>query len=102
VETLETQGYVEARIQDLKHRDPKVRKAAASALSSVGSVSAFRGIVLAARDPDPDVRVAVTRALERLSGPGGAALLKELESDPSPKVRKYVLWALERVRAKTL
>lgn len=102
VETLEALGYVEARIQELKHRDPKIRREAASALSNVGSVSAFRGIVLAARDPDPEVRVAVTRALERLAGPEGASLLAELESDPNPRVRKYVLWAMERVRAKSL
>ena len=102
VETLEALGYVEARIQALNHRDPKIRTQAASALSNVGSVSAFRGIVLAARDPDPEVRVAVTRALERLAGPEGAAMLAELESDPNPRVRKYVLWAMERVRAKSL
>lgn len=102
VQVLEAQGYVEARIQELKHRDPKVRRDAAAALSSVGSLSAFRGIVLAARDPDPEVRVAVTRALERLAGPEGASLLAELESDPNPRVRKYVLWALERVKAKSL
>ncbi len=102
VETLEARGYVEARIQELKHRDPRVRRNAASALARLGSVSAFRGIVLAARDPDPDVRVAVARALERLAGPEGAALLSELESDPNPRVRKYILWAMERVRAKSL
>ena len=68
----------------------------------VGSVPAFRGIVLAARDPDPEVRVAVTRALERLAGPEGATLLAELEADPNPRVRKYVLWAMERVKAKNL
>jgi HEAT repeat protein len=102
VQVLESRGYVEARILELKHRDPKVRRDAASALSDVGSLQAFRGIVLAARDPDPEVRVAVTRALERLAGPEGASLLAELEADPNPRVRKYVLWALERVKAKSL
>ena len=102
VQVLETRGYVEARIQELKHRDPKVRRDAAAALSHVGSLQAFRGIVLAARDPDPEVRVAVARALERLAGPEGASLLAELEADPNPRVRKYVLWALERVKAKSL
>ncbi|HOX12856.1 MAG TPA: HEAT repeat domain-containing protein [Spirochaetia bacterium] len=102
VQVLESRGYVEARILELKHRDPKVRRDAAAALSNVGSLQAFRGIVLAARDPDPEVRVAVTRALERLAGPEGASLLAELEADPNPRVRKYVLWALERVKAKNL
>lgn len=102
VQVLEARGYVETRIQELKHRDPKIRRDAAAALSRVGSLPAFRGIVLAARDPDPEVRVAVTRALERLAGPEGASLLVELEADPNPRVRKYVLWALERVKAKNL
>ncbi|HPM72492.1 MAG TPA: hypothetical protein PLE25_05945 [Spirochaetales bacterium] len=102
VEALESLGYVERRIRELKHRDPALRRAAAAALSVVGSRAAYRGIVLAARDPDGEVRVAVTRALERLAGPEGEALLAELQNDPDARVRKYVLWAMERVRAKAL
>lgn len=102
VEALEATGYVERRIRELKHRDPRLRREAAAALDRVGSRSAYRGIVQAARDPDPDVRVAVTRALDRLAGPEGAALLAELEADPDARVRKYALWAMERVRAKGL
>ena len=102
VEALESLGYVEARIRELKHRDPLVRRQSAAALSLVGSRSAYRGIVLAARDPDPEVRVSVARALERLAGPQGEAMLSELTNDPDSKVRKYVLWAMERVKAKAL
>ncbi len=102
IETLESLGYVEARIRELKHRDPAVRRLSAAALSLVGSKAAYRGIVLAARDPDPEVRVAVARALERLAGPQGEAMLAELTDDPDSKVRKYVLWAMERVKAKAL
>ena len=102
VEALESLGYVEARIRELKHRDPAVRRLSAAALSLVGGRAAYRGIVLAARDPDQEVRVAVTRALERLAGPEGEAMLEELKNDPDAKVRKYVLWAMERVKAKAL
>ncbi len=102
VEALESLGYVEARIRELKHRDPVKRREAAAALSLVGSRAAYRGIVLAARDPDTEVRVAVTRALERLAGPEGQEMLSDLEGDPDARVRKYVLWALERVKAKAL
>jgi len=102
VEALESLGYVEARIRELKHRDPAVRRDAATALSLVGSRAAYRGIVLAARDPDTAVRVAVTRALERLAGPEGQEMLADLEHDPDARVRKYVLWAMERVKAKAL
>ncbi|GAB1454881.1 hypothetical protein MASR2M48_01810 [Spirochaetota bacterium] len=102
VEALESLGYVEARIRELTHRDREVRREAATALALVGSRAAYRGIVLAARDPDPEVRVAVTRALERLAGPEGQEMLSELEHDPDARVRKYVLWAMERVKAKAL
>ena len=60
----------------------------ASSLSLVGSRAAYRGIVLAARDPDTDVRVAVTRALERLAGAEGAKMLTDLEHDPDSRVTK--------------
>jgi HEAT repeat protein len=102
VEALESLGYVESRIRELKHRDPAVRRQSASALSLVGSKAAYRGIVLAARDPDPEVRVSVARALERLAGPRGEAMLADLAGDPDSKVRKYMLWAMERVKAKAL
>ncbi|MBN2875747.1 MAG: HEAT repeat domain-containing protein [Spirochaetales bacterium] len=102
VEALESLGYVEARIRELKHRDPITRRQAAAALALVGSRAAYRGIVLAARDPDIDVRVSVTRALERLAGPEGEAMLTELTADPDARVRKYTLWAMERVKAKAL
>ncbi len=102
VEALEQTGFVEARIRELKQRDPAIRRKAAALLDAVGSRAAFRGIVLAARDPDPEVRVAVTKALERLASPESAELLAELERDPDARVRKYVLWGLERVRAKAL
>lgn len=102
VEALESLGYVEARIRELKHRDPTVRREAAATLSLVGSRAAYRGIVLAARDPDTAVRVAVAHALERLAGPEGQEILASLENDPDAKVRKYVLWAMERVKAKAI
>ncbi len=102
VEALEATGYVEARIRELRHRDPAIRRRAAAALDLVGNRPAYRGIVLAARDPDPEVRVAVTKALERLAGAEGQAMLADLEADPDPRVRRYVLWAMERVKAKAL
>jgi len=101
-EILESTGYVEAVIRRLSHRDPAVRSEAAGVLSIVETPSAFRGIVLAARDPDKDVRVKVTKALEKLETEEGKAILNELENDPDKKVRKYTYWALERLRAKAL
>jgi HEAT repeat protein len=101
-EILESTGYVESRIRMLNHRDPKIRRDAADFLSSVGSAAAFRGIVLAARDPDEEVRVKVAKALERLATKDGEEILHTLEEDPERRVRKYTHWALERVKAKKL
>ncbi len=102
IQILENTGFVESKIRQLSHRDPNVRRKAAQFLSLVGTTSAFRGIVLAARDPDEDVRVQVARALEALEKDAGKEILKALEQDPDKKVRKYTHWALERLRTKSL
>ena len=99
---LEATGYVESRIRMLKHRDPKIRRSAAEFLSGVGSAPAFRGIVLAARDPDEQVRVQVTKALEHLATPEGEKILRSLQEDPERRIRKYTHWAMERLEAKKL
>ncbi|MDC7240394.1 MAG: HEAT repeat domain-containing protein [Spirochaetales bacterium] len=101
-EVLESTGFVENHIRKLKHRDPAVRQESASFLSAIRTKAAFRGIVLAARDPNPEVRVEVTKALEILNTDEGKEILKDLEQDPDKKVRKYTFWALERIRTKSL
>jgi len=102
VEIFERTGYVERHIRRLAHRDPKVRACSAELLSLVGSTEAFKGLVLAARDPDQDVRVQVVKALERLETREGEETLRALENDPDRKVRKYTAWARARLRAKAL
>ncbi len=97
---LEQTGYVEHAIRQLNHRDPTVRRTAADNLSRIGTTAAFRGIVLASRDPDDEVRVMVTRALERLNNESGNEILEELKNDPDKRIRKYTLWALERSASK--
>jgi len=99
---LEQTGYVESRIRMLNHRDPRIRRDAAIFLSKVGTSAAFRGIVLAARDPDDEVRVQVTKALERLATEEGSEILHALESDPDRRIRKYTHWALQRLQSKSL
>jgi HEAT repeat protein len=101
-EILENTGYVENVIRKLNHRDPAIRRQAAHTLSLVGTKAAFRGIVLAARDPDEDVRVNVTKALETLNTDTGKEILEELQNDPEKRIRKYTLWALQRMEAKAL
>jgi HEAT repeat protein len=99
---LEDTGWVESIIRRMAKRDPKQRREAATLLAKIGTRAAFRGIVLAARDPDEDVRVEVTKALEYLNSPEGGEILHDLENDPDKRVRKYTLWALERLKAKNL
>ncbi|GAB6089787.1 HEAT repeat domain-containing protein [Spirochaeta dissipatitropha] len=98
-EVLEQTGCIEAMVRRLSQRKPEERRTAARQLSIIGTTSAFRGIVIAARDPDTEVRVMVTKALERLAGPEGKDILEELQQDPDRRIRKYTLWALERVKA---
>jgi HEAT repeat protein len=97
---LEQTGFVEHAVRQLNHRDPEVRRRAADNLSRIGTTAAFRGIVLASRDPDDEVRVMVTRALERLNSESGNEILEQLKNDPDKRIRKYTLWALERIRSK--
>jgi HEAT repeat protein len=101
-EILEKTGAVESAIRNLSNRNPEIRCSAAEFLSKVGTVQAFRGIVLAARDPNQDVRVRVVKALERLNTPSGRGTLTELREDPDKRVRKYTEWAMERIKSKSL
>jgi len=101
-EILDQIGATEAQINKLKHRDPVVRREAAGVLSLIGTVKAFRGLVMASRDPDQEVRINVVRALEKLETKEGKVILKALNEDPDAKIRKYTHWALERLRAKEL
>jgi HEAT repeat protein len=97
---LEASGYVEHTIRKLNHRSPEVRRGAAETLSLIGTASAFRGIVMASRDPDQEVRVMVTKAIEQLGSKAGKDILEALKNDPDKRIRKYTLWALERIEAK--
>jgi len=101
-QVLEEVGFVENTIRKLTHRDPTVRRDAATKLSLVGTNAAFRGIVRAARDPDEEVRVQVVRALEKLETDAGKEILRSLQSDPERRVRTYTQWALERLKSKAL
>jgi HEAT repeat protein len=101
-EILDAVGGTEKEIVKLKHRDPMIRREASQVLSLIGTVKAFRGLVMASRDPDREVRINVVKALEKLETAEGKTILKSLESDPDGKIRKYTHWALERLKAKEL
>lgn len=100
IEIMEQTGFIENLQRKLSHRDPAIRRRTTELLSLIGTRSAFKGIVLASRDPDPQVRVNVSKALDRLNSPEGKILLKELQSDPDKRVQRYTHWALERIKVK--
>jgi HEAT repeat protein len=97
VKILEETGYVEETIRRLSHRDVEVRREAALLLSLLDTLAAFRGLVLAAKDPDQEVRVCVVKALEKLKSAQAVTILENLKSDPDTRIRKYTYWALERL-----
>jgi HEAT repeat protein len=97
VKILEETGYVEDTIRRLSHRSVDVRRDAAMLLSILDTLPAFRGLVLAAKDPDQEVRVCVVKALEKLKSSESVEILEKLKGDPDTRIRKYTYWALERL-----
>jgi HEAT repeat protein len=102
IEILGSIGSVDNRIRHLTNRDVSVRREAADFLSHVGTKNAYRGLVLAAKDPDEEVRSHVVKALDALDSDKGRGLLEELKSDPDRRVRTLTEWAIERHTARKL
>jgi HEAT repeat protein len=97
VKILEETGYVDEAKRQLSNRNVEVRREAAALLSLLDTLPAFRGLVMAAKDPDQEVRVCVVKALERLKSSQSHDTLEKLKEDPDNRVRKYTYWALERL-----
>ncbi|MDR0511833.1 MAG: HEAT repeat domain-containing protein [Treponema sp.] len=97
VKVLEETGFVDEAKRRLLSRNVEVRREAALTLSLMDTLPAFRGLVLAAKDPDQEVRVCVVKALEKLKNSQSRETLEELKKDPDSRIRKYTHWALERL-----
>jgi HEAT repeat protein len=97
VKILEETGYVNDAKKRLSHRDVEVRREAANLLSLMDTLPAFRGLILAAKDPDQEVRVCVVKALEKVKSSHSRDILEKLQDDPDNRIRKYTRWALERL-----
>ena len=102
VKILEETGYVDEAKRRLSDRNVEVRREAALQLSLMDTLPAFRGLVLAAKDPDQEVRVCVVKALEKLKGSNSREILDKLKEDPDNRIRKYTHWALERLDSLTM
>jgi HEAT repeat protein len=99
VKILEETGYVEEAKRRLSNRNVETRREAAMLLSLLDTLPAFRGLVLAAKDPDQEVRVCVVKALEKLKSSHSQEVLEKLKEDPDSRIRKYTFWALERLES---
>jgi HEAT repeat protein len=99
---LEAIGTVERTMRRLSARNPDIRLEAAQLLSRIGTNGAYRGIVLAVKDPSEKVRVEATKALQALKDQRGLTVLEHLTRDPVPRVRRYARWAKERLKAEAL
>ena len=103
VKILEETGYVDETKRRLSNRSVETRREAALMLSLLDTLPAFRGLVLAAKDPDQEVRVCVVKALEKLKNAQNQddkrphEILEKLKDDPDSRIRKYTYWALERL-----
>ena len=97
VKILEESGYIDRLKKQLSHRKVEIRREAALQLSLMDTLPAFRGLVIAAKDPDQEVRVCVVKALEKLDSDQGREILEKLKEDPDNRIRKYTFWALERL-----
>jgi HEAT repeat protein len=97
VKILEETGYVDEAKKRLSHRNVEIRRDAAMMLSLMDTMPAFRGLVMAAKDPDQEVRVCVVKALEKLKSSHSLEILEKLKQDPDNRIRKYTHWALERL-----
>ena len=94
---LDQNGGIEHMIRKLSDKNVKVRRDAALWLSLLGTLPAFRGLVMASKDPDHEVRAIVVKALEKFSEPQGKQILQQLKEDPDSRIRKYTNWVLERI-----
>jgi len=97
VTILEETGYIDELKRRLSDREASTRREAAQMLSLLDTLPAFRGLVLAAKDPDQEVRVCVVKALEKLNNAQSHEILESLKKDPDSRIRKYTHWALERL-----
>jgi HEAT repeat protein len=97
VSILEQTGYIGMIIRRLSNKAVDIRREAAALLSLMDTLAAYRGLILAAKDPDQEVRVCVVKALEKIKNFQSREILEKLKEDPDNRIRKYTYWALERL-----
>lgn len=86
-------------IRLLDHRDDRVRSAAAAALFKIGTSTAMRGLLLAAREaPDAETRDRATEALSpSVAGHTVEGIVHALEKEEDGRVQMALLSALAQI-----
>jgi HEAT repeat protein len=79
-------GEVEPLAVAARHADTEVRRAAVTALATLGDADARAALLAALADPDSAVRVAAIRGLANPAGGGAPAGIRECLRDPDPEV----------------
>ncbi|MBI1952617.1 MAG: HEAT repeat domain-containing protein [Candidatus Omnitrophica bacterium] len=82
--------------RQLKHRDPTVRRDAASALGEMKDLRTIPALIKALKNPDPFVRRIAANVLKKMHRDPqvGSALLIEALKDPDPDIRKGIAFVL--------
>jgi HEAT repeat protein len=99
VSILEQTGYIGMIIRRLSNKSAETRREAAMLLSLMDTLSAYRGLIMAAKDPDQEVRICVVKALDKMKNSQSREILEKLKDDPDKRIRKYTFWALERLES---
>ncbi len=81
LESFNDPRAIEPLITALNHPQPKVRRAAASALGKLKNVSTMDALIVAVKDPDPDVAREAGDALAKIGQPAVPHLLRILENE---------------------
>lgn len=88
---------LQGRIEQLSHREERVRVEAALALGESGNPAALEPLRQALSDPAADVRAAAAQALGRLGDAGPVPRLVDLLTDAYPHVRRRAVEALGEI-----
>jgi hypothetical protein len=94
---IRSEGAVSEIVPMLKSKDAQMRRAAASALHNIGTISCVPGLVIALRDEDKDTRYYAVIGLAEIEGkPDQKPSMADFDQNPSPYVNYWQAWASDR------
>ncbi|MGB8131140.1 MAG: HEAT repeat domain-containing protein, partial [Candidatus Angelobacter sp.] len=91
---IRSEGAIPEIATMLKSKDPRMRRAAASALHNIGTVACLPLLVIALRDEDKDTRYYAVIGLAEIEGePDKKPSMEDFDRNPSPYVSYWQAWA---------